>query len=395
VITGARQTGKTTLVKNTYGDLKYINLDAPENRDIIRETSTFQWHTVIGNSVIDEAQKEPIVFEKTKYSYDEDKISFSVLLGSSQILLLKKIRETLAGRVTLFELWPLMLSEYCNNNSSTLKKMPLIESFFADKSCDRILAGLPSRLMPEEASTLKSAEEYMLNWGGMPALLEYTDEEKLQWLKDYQYTYLERDITDLARLDDLSPFRKFEKLASLRSGSLLNYSELARDAGLSVDSARRYMEYLKVSYQVILLQPYYKNLTSSTVKTPKLYWSDIGLLRQLTRNRNILSGEVYETYAVSELHKWIKTCRKDAELYFYRTRSGLELDLLMKTGYGIFGFEIKSRDKVYEKDCNSMKRIAAALGNEWMGGAVIYRGSAIKKIADPEIWAVPAFRLFT
>ncbi|MCX7992027.1 MAG: AAA family ATPase, partial [Proteobacteria bacterium] len=99
LITGARQTGKTTLAKMKYDSLRYINLDAPENRDFIRQVSTFNWGKDIGNAIIDEAQKEPVTFEKIKFAYDEGKINFQVLLGSSQILLLKKIRESLAGRV--------------------------------------------------------------------------------------------------------------------------------------------------------------------------------------------------------------------------------------------------------------------------------------------------------
>ncbi len=98
VLTGARQTGKTTLVKDLYPDLTYINLDAPENRDTVRELSTFAWSKTVGTAVIDEAQKAPSVFEKIKYAYDDGGITFTVLTGSSQILLLKQIRESLAGR---------------------------------------------------------------------------------------------------------------------------------------------------------------------------------------------------------------------------------------------------------------------------------------------------------
>jgi predicted AAA+ superfamily ATPase len=229
----------------------------------------------------------------------------------------------------------------------------------------------------------------------MPALLPLTEEERWRWLKDYEYTYLERDLADLSRLDDLGPFRKFQKISAMRSGRLLSYSEIARDASVSVDTARRYLEYLRLSYQVMLLQPYYKNITSSVVKTPKLYWLDIGLLRQLTGYRGELTGEIYETMVVGELIKWIKTAQKSADAYFYRTRSGLELDILLETESGIIGIEAKSRGSISPKDIRPMKEVAGGLKKEWRGGIVAYRGNDIRKIAEPDIWAVPSRRLFT
>ena len=195
------------------------------------------------------------------------------------------------------------------------------------------------------------------------------------------------------RLDDLQPFAKFKKLSALRSGRLLNYSELARDAALSVDTARRYLEYLRLSYQVALLQPYMRNLTSSVIKTPKLYWLDIGLMRQLSGRHGEVAGEIYETMVVNELYKWIKTTQKQAEMY-YRTRSGLELDIILETGSGLIGLEVKSRKVLAPSDTRAMREVARALGREWRGGLVVYQGNEIKKIGEPGIWAVPSRRLF-
>jgi hypothetical protein len=392
VLTGARQTGKTTLSRAKYPDLHYINLDAPENREILKKISTPMWAKTVGNAILDEAQKEPIVFEKVKYAFDEKGISFSLLLGSSQILLLKKIRESLAGRVAIFELWPLLMSEIHDEDYATAARPPLLDRILSGKSIDGILENIPSVLIGAEASNARAAEDYMLSWGGMPALLPLTDEDRWKWLRDYEYTYLERDLSDLARLDDLEPFTKFQRLSALRSGRLLNYSEIARDASVSVDTARRYLEYLRLSYQVILLQPYYQNIVSSVIKTPKLYWLDVGLLRRLSGQRDAVSGEIFETMVVNEIFKWIKTTQRDIEMFFYRTRSGLELDLLLSTGNGFIGIEIKSREGIVRCDIRAMKEIAAGLKNRWLGGLVIYRGDEIKKMADPEIWAVPSWR---
>jgi len=264
ILTGARQTGKTTLCREIYPSLKYINLDAPENRDALRELSTPAWGQTVGNAVIDEAQKEPVVFDKVKYAFDEKEVTFTVLTGSSQILLLKRIRESLAGRAFIHELWPLMQCELHAPRHSGPDSEPLIQRLCDDSASGpehlgRILSTVPPVLLEVDDLPYRQAEAHMLSWGGMPALLPLAEEDRWQWLKNYGSTYLERDLADLARLDDLMPFRKFQRLSALRSGMLLNYSELARDTGVSVDTARRYLEYLHISYQAILLQPYYRN----------------------------------------------------------------------------------------------------------------------------------------
>lgn len=394
ILTGARQTGKTTLARNKYPDLNYINLDSPENRESVRKISTSSWAKSVGNAILDEAQKEPVTFEKAKYAFDEGGISFCMLLGSSQILLLKKIRESLAGRASIYELWPLMMSELFWEAGSQKVKLPLLDRLLSSKEFNAVLDGEPEMFFDETDMKYREAESDLLQWGGMPALLPLSDDERWKWLKDYEYTYLERDLADLARLDDLEPFRTFQRLSALRSGQLLNFSELARDASLSVDTARRYLEYLRLSYQTILLQPYFKNITSSVIKTPKVYWLDIGLLRQLCGFKGDASGQIYETMVVAEIHKWAKTAQRDVDVYFYRTRSGLELDVLMQTRNGIIGMEIKARASVSHTDYKAMKEIAARLGQEWLGGMVVYQGGTLKRIAEPNIWAIPSRRLF-
>lgn len=394
VITGARQTGKTTLSKRVYENLKYINLDAPENRDTMRDLSTIAWGEVIGDAVIDEAHKEPTVFEKVKYAFDEDKISFTVLTGSSQILLLRKIRESLAGRAFFYELWPLVQSEIRDSGDSGVEAPLLLDLVLSGEPLKKTLGEVPDRLLETQDYFYRASEKHVMEWGGMPALLQLPVEERWQWLKNYGYTYLERDLRDLARLDDLMPFRKFQRLSALRSGMLLNYSELARDASISVDTARRYLEYLRISYQTALLRPYYRNLTSSVVKTPKLYWIDVGIWRQLTGFRGEMIGQLYETMVVSELYKWIHTTQQDVEMFFYRTRAGMEIDILLETGAGLIGFEIKSRDTVSERDARPLKVVAEALGSTWLGGFVLYTGNRIRPLASPNIWAIPSRRLF-
>ena len=393
VLTGARQTGKTTLVKRLYPELRYINLDAPENREALRTLHTDAWAKTVGNAVIDEAQKEPAIFEKVKYAFDDGGVTFTVLTGSSQVLLLKKIRETLAGRAFFYELWPLMQSELDFLEQNRERPPSLLDTIIEAGSPAAVLDDAPAKLLGGESSSSMRVEEYLLKWGGMPALLPLDDEDRWLWLKNYGYTYLERDLADLAKMDDLMPFRKFQRLSALRSGMLLNYSELARDGGISVDTARRYLEYLRISYQTVLLQPYSRNLTSSVVKTPKIYWIDVGIWRQLTGYRGGVSGQLYETMVVSEIVKWIRTRQADVEIYFYRTRSGMEVDLLLETGAGLIGMEIKSRATVARKDPRPLSVLANRLKEDWLGGIVVYAGDEIRQIGKENIYAVPSKRL--
>src|SRR4030043_559644 len=395
LLTGARQTGKTTLALRKYPDLRYISLDAPENREVIRGMPTASWSRSVGNAVIDEAQKEPSLFEKVKFSFDKGDISFSLLLGSSQILLLKKIRESLAGRISVYELWPLLMGELTSESDTQIPSPPLLDRLFSSQDLKGIFQDVPEVLLVSDNGRIQEAEKHVLEWGGMPALLPLPAEERWKWLKDYQFTYLERDLGDLARLDDLVPFRIFQKLAALRSAKLLNYSELGRGASLCCDTARRYLEYLTLSYQTALLQPYHRNITSSVIKTPKLYWVDIGIVRSLSGFRGDPSGEVYETMVVSEIIKWMKTVQRQEEIYFYRTRSGLELDILLQTEKGLIGMEIKARTAVASTDLKAMREVAKGLGKEWRGGLVVYLGNTIQKVGEPNLWAIPSRRLFT
>ena len=389
LITGARQTGKTTLVRNKYKDLKYINIDAPEYREVIRERPSVRWGIDIGNAIFDEAQKEPLVFEKIKFAYDENQVNFSVISGSSQILLIRKIRESLAGRVWIYELFPFLISELTGNLKNNLFHAILNKNDFS-----HILEKAPSFNINHKSNE-KYYEKTFLKYGSMPPIFHLEDEnDKKMWLKNYSHTYLERDLTDLARLNDLMPFRKFQRLSALRSGKLINFSELARDTGISVDTAKRYFEYLKISYQTIMIYPFYKNLTSSVIKTPKLYWLDIGLLRELTGYwGDIITGEIFETLVIGEFYKYIKTHQLDVNIFFYRTRSGMEVDLMLEINGKFLLIEIKNREKIVKSDYKNIKILKEKLKDRFFGGMVIYRGDKIYKLEE-SIWAMPFYRLW-
>lgn len=395
LLTGARQTGKTTLLKLSYPSLAYFNLDAIEYREQLSGISTFSWGRDVGNAVIDEIQKEPELFDKIKFAFDERDISFSALSGSAQVLLLKKVKETLAGRVTIFELFPLMLCELIYSGEEKIPQL-LIDELIRCKQASLVFESKPAVLLGNKWDKSFQTEEYLIRWGGMPALINIKDDvRKRSWLRDYLVTYLERDLGDLSRMNDLMPFRKFQQLAALRSSNLLSYSELARDAGIGTETARRYLEYLSISYQAVLLSPYSKNLTSSLIKTPKLYWLDNGLLRQLSGlGFDVMTGQLYENYVASEMIKYFRSTQKTEALSFYRTRSGMEVDFCIETGGGLIGIEVKNRQTIDSSDYSSLKRLKEASQENWLCGLLVYRGNQIIRL-DEKLWAVPSCRLFS
>lgn len=393
LLTGARQTGKTTLVQKLYADLPYFNLDAVEYREQLGAVSSFAWSDTVGAAVLDEVQKEPALLEKVKFAYDAGDLDFSALLGSAQILLLKRVKESLAGRVFVYELFPLMLSELSAATSPLGE--PLLGRLLSGPSPIQVLEAEPKVLLGRADDDLRRAEQHLLEWGGMPGLLALSEARRPRWLKSYESTYLERDLGDLARLDDLKPFRRFQQLAALRSGQMLSFSELSRDAGIAVETARRYLEYLRLSYQAYLIQPFSENLTSQVVKTPKVFWADCGLLRSLTGREAgaPIDGHFFETYCAAEIVKYLHSLQLNAQIFYYRTRSGLEVDFLLRTSEGILALEVKQRASVTPSDVRSMKRIEKELGRRWLGGLVLYRGREVDEI-EPGYWAVPTYRLF-
>lgn len=393
MITGARQTGKTTLARTLYPDLRYVSLDEVEARLQLQTMPTRAWASSVGHAILDEAQKEPALFDKLKFAYDSGEVDFSILLGSSQILMMNRVRETLAGRVFIYELWPLMLTELLAGES-TVRRPLFAHLLDSDANADRLFGEIPPVLLGDDAWQRQQWFTHGIEWGGMPGLLPFNADERREWLSAYTNTYLERDLTDIARLDDLLPYRRFMRLAALRSGQLLSYADLARDADVSPTTARNYLNYLQLSYQTYLLPPYFSNEVKRLVKAPKLYWIDLGLWRHQTNYWGDITGQLLETYVVGEASKWMKTSGTTAEAWFYRTHGGLEVDLLLTTSQGVWGIEVKSSPQVKARQGNALRRLAGEFTDRWRGGIVVYPGAQIERLEE-NLWAVPVQRLFS
>lgn len=389
VLTGARQVGKTTLARSLYEGLRYLNLDSPGERERLRTVPAEAWGRVVGPAVLDEVQKSPGLLDKVKWAYDEGDLPFSVLLGSSRILLLEQVRETLAGRVFLYELWPLTVGELAPYFGGVSPVEPLIAGLMGD------LAGVEARLRPlsdgivgPQAGAAQAALQHILEWGGMPALLQYPAEDRRQWLDSYQATYLERDLADLAQLRDLEAFTLCHRLASLRTGQILSYSELARDAGLPVTSVRRYLRYLDLSYQTFHLPAWAGNPSVRLIKAPKLIWFDSGVQRALSGEIGGLRGEQYESTLIAQILMTLWSLGARVEASYLRTSGGLEVDLLLERQEGILAFEFKSRPRVDAREASGIEKARRVLGDRYRGGIVVYRGDQVLRLTET-VFAVP------
>lgn len=389
VLTGARQVGKTTLARSLYGELHYLNLDSPGERARLAGVPAEGWGRAVGRAILDEVQKAPGLLDKIKWAYDERQIDFSVLLGSSRILLLSQVRETLAGRVFLYELWPLVAAELTVFYDGAFADRPLIARLLdAPDRLAETLAPLLDGVVGATAGAAQAAMHHLLAWGGLPALLEYPESDRQDWLSAYQATYLERDLGDIAQLRDLESFVVCHRLAALRAGRIFSYSELARDAGLPVTTVRRYLHYLDLSYQTYLLPGWSGNPGVRFLKAPKLIWFDAGVQRTLSGQMGEPRGEQVENAITSQILMTLWSLGLRFEPSYLRTSGGLEVDLVLERQESALLFEIKARRSLDRRDASTLTRAANLFGDHFRGGIVIYRGDRVLQLAD-KVFAVP------
>jgi hypothetical protein len=342
---------------------------------------------------LDEVQKAPDLIEKIKWAYDEGVLGFSVLLGSSRILLLDQVRETLAGRVFLYELWPLTVGELAAHYGGECPAEPCIARLLTKpaKLADQ-LQPLTDGFVGPQAGAARAAVLHTLEWGGLPTLLQYDPEERRDWLDAYQASYLERDLGDLARLRDLDAFVHCHRLASLRAGRILSYSELARDAGLPVSTVRRYLRYLDLSYQTLQLPAWAGNPGVRLIKAPKLIWFDSGVQRALSGEVGGLRGEQYESALIAQISMTLSSLGVRATASYLRTSGGLEADLILERQEGLWALELKARPKVDARDATPLERARRLFGDRYRGGLVVYRGETVHQLTET-VFAVPDWLL--
>jgi len=381
VLTGARQTGKTTLAKYCFSEYAYLSIEDPVLRVQYKQLSASQWKETYPRAILDEVQKEPVLIESIKAAYDQYNQVKYILLGSSQLLLLSKVKESLAGRCIIEEVLPLTLPEMLTDSWEDELKYSLFQQFLMNYQIPLVP---PSFTMhPDFAKRKKVFDYYLLN-GGYPALVNesLTDDDRFSWLKGYVKTYLERDIRDLADFKSLEPFVKFQKMTALLTAQLVNFSHLGNESGVSSKTARRFLQYLEISYQTILLQPWYGNKLKRLVKTPKLHYLDPGVQRAILQKRGDPAGNEFESAIVAEIYKQVKTAGVDGSFYHLRTHDGAEVDLLLELEQGFVAFEIKMSENITKKDTRHLQKLPEILNKPVLHSFILSNDNIVKEFGD-------------
>ncbi len=311
-VTGPRQSGKTTLIRNTLSHLPYVSLENPDNRALAVDDPRLFLSNYPQGAVLDEIQRAPLLFSYIQGIVDEDEQVKFVLSGSQNFLLSEQISQSLAGRVGILQLLPFSMLE--------LKNADLL----SDRYEEVAVRGFYPRMFDK----------------GIPAEDFYPN---------YMRTYVERDVRQLTQVGNLATFSTFVKLCAGRVGQLLNMSELSNDAGIAVNTVKSWLNILEASYLVFRLYPHHKNFNKRLIKMPKLYFYDTGLLSYLlTINTpqdlfaHFARGAIFENLIITELIKSAYHQGKTPQVYFWRDHRGTEIDLLIEKGQQLIPIEIKS-----------------------------------------------------
>ena len=389
VFTGARQTGKTTLAKDFFHDYKYISIEDPIMRKNYTQLSSAQWKNTFPKAILDEIQKEPVLVESIKAVYDQFPETRYVMTGSSQFLLLEKVRESLAGRCYIFELYPFTLPEMQTKSFSDEVPDSLFQKCLRKSSNQENIRAiiseiLPSFLLDSNYVSKYEAWDFYKKFGAYPALIDenLTDEERYLWLKNYVSTYLERDIRDLASFRDLEPFIKLQQYLALQTGQTINTASIARQIGVSPKTVQRYITYFQMSYQVITLQSWTKNENKRLVKSPKIHYLDNGILQTVLLKRGGITGAEFESLVIAEIYKQAKALNSDARFYYLRTLDGFEVDLLVETFDGYFAFEIKMAEHISKTDAGNLLKVAGFLDKPLLHSFLVSNDTNTQSFSD-------------
>ena len=381
ILTGARQTGKTTLLMNEpiFKTYKYFSLD---DLDVLAQAQKDPSPIVSSarNIIIDEAQRVPKLLHSIKQAvdFDREKERRFVLSGSANLLLLKSISETLAGRATYHTLFPFTYSEYQGRQ----KPEWLLKMFKKIYPQEKEIVSNPPPLTP------------VLFRGFLPPVLEFkpeSSEEISMWWDGYIKTYLERDLRDLTQVASLTDFRAVMQLLALRTASLVDQSGISRDTGISQPTVHRYLNLLEASNLFVRLRPFTKIKSKSITKTPKGYFIDPGLAAHLAGYKDPsamdekFKGNLFESLILLNL-----LCLAEIygmNVYFWRTKEGKEVDFILEYGRVILPLEVKMSNKVLYADLQNLFYFLR-MNPQAVGGIVIYTGSDIQKLAS-NIFAIP------
>ena len=384
LLTGPRQAGKTSMLKHlqkTTGARTYVSMDDDTQRRIAKEDPTLFFQMFKPPIIIDEVQKAPELFEQIKLICDEsDTTGLFWLTGSQKFGLLKKASETLTGRVAILNLYGLSSDE----------KNSLISDNDIDFSYDSLLAYCNKRPAVDITETYERIFK-----GGYPAVLDMTSRMRKIYYDSYIDTYLMRDILEDTGIKDVYKFKKFLTACASINSNLVNYATLADAASISQPTAKTWLGILEALGIIFLLDVYSNNLLTSTIKTPKLYFWDTGLCAYLcgwdnaqTLCNGASSGAFLENYVISELIKGCVYRGSQSKFYYYRDKTGKEIDLIIEKNQTITPIEIKRTASPNKSMASSFSSIKVISPYSKGTGAIICSQNKVLMLSQ-DILSVP------
>jgi hypothetical protein len=391
LVVGARQVGKSTLVQAIAGsewDARYFTLDDRTVLDAALTNPDGFLNEIKQPAIIDEIQKAPDMLRAIKLLVDRQrKPGMFLITGSANILTLSKVSESLAGRVAVYELNPFSWPELNGSPAPTS-----IDDLFGARKSGDLLKFWPGA---SRAGRLQEIQTFILSGGFPTPSLMDSERSRRLWFESYRQTYIERDLRDITNITNLPDFGRLMRTLALRTGQMLNISELSRDIGLPVSTLRRYFHILTQTYQASIVPPFFANVGKRLVKTPKAYMADTGLACHLSasdRWETLVGqnrvGPMVETWVMTEIKKMIAVSSRPAELLYWRTSTGQEVDFLLERGGDVVGIEVKWGAGIQEKDLSGMVACRQALGKRWRMGALLHGGTETVPIDEKTI-AVP------
>lgn len=379
VLTGARQVGKSTLLQNEqpFASWHYITLD---DFDILEQAEKNPQALWAGQNkiVIDEVQKAPNLLSAVKQVIDDKSSQLRfVLSGSANLLLMHHVSESLAGRALYLNLLPMTLGEERENTINTL--------------LDLLFAG---RIPKEKKFESKDPIPFMFR-GFFPPLLKLKKNDAIvRWLEGYAATYLERDLRQLSQIDSLADFRRVMEALALRTGQVLNQTEVARDTGVKQPTAHRYLNLLETSSLIYRLPAFASNRTKRLIKAPKVYWLDPGLTCYLAgiNSKNVLRasremGSVFECLVFSHLNTLAQLSTPRCRMFYWRTTTQEEVDFVIEKGRKLIAVEVKLSEQPRYSDADNLRAFLREYP-ETQVGVLVYAGSEIRYL-DEKIIALP------
>ena len=382
VVTGARQTGKSTLAEHLVpGERRYRSLDDLDTLDAARRDP----EVLVGGRepvTLDEVQRAPDLLKAVKRAIDRDRVPGRFLLtGSANLLLMKQVSESLAGRATYLTLWPMTRGEQRGEGRAG--------------AWDALLAGDDGDWLDLLAVRPDEPEDWraLAQRGGFPtpALALPTRAERAVWFDGYVRTYLERDLQELSQIEALPDFRRLMRAVCLRLGQLVNQTELGRDVALAQPTVHRYLNLLETSYLLVRLPAYAVNRTKRLIKSPKLYWGDTGVALHLAGD-DAPGGALLENLMLCDLLAWRDARLERAELGYWRTAIGEDVDFVIESGGRLLPIEVKATGRPRLGDATNLRTFRTEYGKKARAALLLHTGSTLEWLA-PDVLAAPWWRV--